>query len=124
MRACLAVFELCFERGHQTVNGNDSLLRRASFEGRNHDEGAVRFRRILVMLCLPARLGFESGKIPVFRFNDKLPAIGSIHDEIRSQSRDRLLRDKFDPGIAKLIRNQLFNFVLLSFSHVNYLSNR
>ena len=119
MRACLAIFELCFKRGHQTVNGNDSLLRRPSFEGWNHYEGAVGFCRILIMLCLPARLGFESGKIPVFSFNDKLPAIGRVNYKIGSEPGYGLLRYKFNSSGAKLFGNQLFNFVLLSFWHVN-----
>ena len=119
LRACLAIFELCFKRRHQTVNGDYSFIGRASFERWYHHEGAVSFRRILIMLCLPARLGFESWEIPVFSFNDKLPAIGRINDEIGSQPGDRLLRHKFNSSIAEFIGDQLFNFVLLSFCHVN-----
>ena len=119
MRAGLAIFELCFQRGHQTVNSNHSLIGRTSLERWNNDEGAVSFGRILIMLCLPARLGFESWEIPVFSFNDKLPAIRRINDEIGSQPGDCLLRLKFNSSIAKPIGNQLFNFVLLSLCHVN-----
>ena len=65
------------------------------------------------MLRLPARLRRQSGKIPVFNLDDKLPPIRRVDNKIGRKTGECLLRSELHPGLAQLIRDESFEVLLL-----------